>query len=95
MTITVKTDLPIPTIVIAGEGTLIAELIREGGSLSNYYGDDPLIWYIDAAYIEDKDGEKVRDLTDEEIESLQDDSTFCAYAFEAIAEDERDYDPTP
>lgn len=78
------------------EGNLVAELCREGGTISNYYGDDPLEWYIDAAWIENAAGEKLRDLTDDEMNHFQnEDQKFIDAAYEAFHDAEENYDPSP
>ncbi len=74
------------------EGTLHAEVCTH-----LEYGDLDPTWYVDAAHIEHPPGQKLRDLTDDEITALDDqkDATFNQAVGEAYKEWERDYDPTP
>jgi hypothetical protein len=76
---------------------LCAEVVRDGGSMYNPHGDDPLIWYVDAAWLEDDKGNKVRDLTNEEIQALDGEKSpkaFVDAVYETFHEDEAEHDPT-
>lgn len=75
------------------EGDLCAEVQSNGGGAF----DEPLEWYVDAAWIEDAEAKKVRDLTDAEIQELDDgkNDAFNIAVGEAYDEWADHYDPTP
>lgn len=77
------------------EGTLCAEVCTEGSDVNPY--DNDLSWYVDAAWIENEKHEKVRDLTDAEIEDLDNDKNpvFTFGIGEALHDYEDNFDPTP
>ena len=83
------------TTVIVKHELTVAEVVREGGSMSNESGLDPLSWYVDAAWLVDDAGQKIRDLTEEEVQRLEKNAGFGLKVIEAMLEYEKNYDPTP